>query len=385
MKPVTYTSRIAVALGLGLAVSLPAAADVTCDPRGRLHLDAAVHNTDNVEDEFQDGFLVRRARLGGSGSLGSGWDYQLEFDFGGDGNSFSYNDLKVSRALGAGTLQIGQFKVPQGMETLTSSNRMTFIERASSQAFTDSRRIGVGYDQSGDNYHFALMGYSHSIGDDPDGDAPLGAAGRATFNPITGNQTLHLGASLSHERLDSDTREDAVRFRDRPESRPTEGTRLIDTRGIDAKSTTKGGLELGFLSGPFHMSAEYLRADINGEGDQRDLTLDGWHVQAGYVLTGETRGYRPTGFRTISPASSAGAWEIAARYSSVDLNDRDVRGGEQKNVTLALNYYVNDNLRFMANYIMVDVDDSAQVESLTDGASDEDSPNIFLARMQYNF
>ncbi|WP_421622174.1 OprO/OprP family phosphate-selective porin [Alkalilimnicola ehrlichii] len=324
-----------------------------------------------------------RARLGASGTLGGAWGYQIEFDFA--GGDVSYNDLKVTYDLGPGTLQLGQFKVPQGMEELTSSNRISFIERASSQVFTDSRRIGLGYDQSGDNYHFAVMGYSHAIEDDPDADMPLGAAGRVTFNPIRGAQTLHLGASLSHERFDSDGREGVVRFRDRPESRPTEGTRLIDTGGLDAKSTTKGGLEFGFLSGPFHMSAEYLQADINGDGDQRDLTFDGWHVQAGYVLTGETRGYRPTGFRTVSPASPAGAWEIAARYSSVDLNDRDVRGGEQKNVTLALNYYATDNLRFMANYIMVDVEDSAAVEGFTGGATDEDSPNIFLARMQYNF
>lgn len=186
MKAVRYTVNTSLILGLGIAISAPASADLTFDPRGRLHLDAAFHDTDNLEDEaFQDGFLVRRARLGGSGSLIGNWGYQLEFDF--SGGSISYNDLKVTYDTDAGTWQFGQFKVPQGMEQLTSSNRMTFIERASSQVFTDSRRIGLGYGQSGDNYHFSVMGYSHSIEGDPDGDAPLGMAGvsRSTRSGVT--------------------------------------------------------------------------------------------------------------------------------------------------------------------------------------------------------
>ncbi|WP_028491461.1 OprO/OprP family phosphate-selective porin [Thioalkalivibrio sp. ALE19] len=383
MKGIKYTVNTAFILGLGDAVSAPAAADLTFDPRGRLHLDAAMHNTDNLgEEAFQDGFLVRRARLGGSGDLGGRWGYQIEFDFA--GGSISYNDLKISYDTDAGTLQMGQFKVPQGMETLTSSNRMTFIERASSQVFTDSRRIGVGFDQSGDNYHYSVMGYSHSIEGDPDGDAPLGAAGRVTFNPVRGDQVVHLGGSLSHERIASNAREGSVRFRDRPESRPTEGNRLIDTGSIDARSTTKAGLELGFLTGPFHASAEYMRAEVDRDSGS-DVSFDGWHVQAGWVLTGETRGYRPTGFRTVEPERSSGAWEIAARYSSVDLGDSGILGGEQKNFTLGVNYYVNPNLRFMANYVMVDVDDSDAVDALSEGAFRDDSPDIFLARMQYSF
>ena len=60
-----------------------------------------------------------------------------------------------------------------------------------------------------------------------------------------------------------------------------------------------------------------------------------------------------------------------ARYSNIDLNWKEgttansdaailalggVRGGEQSITTLGLNWYLNNNLRFMFDYEMVDVD-----------------------------
>ena len=54
-------------------------------------------------------------------------------------------------------------------------------------------------------------------------------------------------------------------------------------------------------------------------------------------------------------------WEIAGRYSVIDLNDRlgfpdGASGGKQTIYTAGLNWYVNRNIRFMLNYLHGTID-----------------------------
>ena len=46
-----------------------------------------------------------------------------------------------------------------------------------------------------------------------------------------------------------------------------------------------------------------------------------------------------------------GAWEIAARYSVLDLDHGRLRGGTEHNATIGLNWYPDTNVRVLANYI----------------------------------
>jgi len=388
--PPTILLAGAVGLGLALAPQNHARADdyPSFDPRGRLHLDAAVHDEDDIP--LGDTVFARRARIGVSGNLDPDWSFIIEFDFAED--DLATSDASFGRSLAGGSLAFGQFKVPMGLEELTSSNNITFIERTSvTNIVADSRRIGIGFGQAGEILAFNLMAYGRAIGDDREAgqDSPLGLAGRVVFYPgwLEGH-LFHIGLSGAYEDLRG---QDELRLRDRPEARPA-NVRLIDTRGIDGQdmdgvdATAKLGLELAYQLGPFSAQAEYLTVNVSRDDDPSPR-FDGFYIQASYILTGEARGYRDGIFGGVTPAGSAGAWEVAARYSHMDLNDAGIQGGEQSTITLGLNWYATSNLRFMANLIFIDIDDSGAVvvadgENLVVG---NDNPTIGLFRAQYHF
>ncbi|MCG5531970.1 porin [Halorhodospira sp. 9621] len=385
-----YLSTTAL-LGAGLAVAFPyeALANPEFDIRGRLQMD--YHMIDEDETDFVDGFNNRRARLGMDGSIDEHWDGRVEINVA--EGSVSAADFRLRRSLGPGRLWLGQYKVPQGLNQLTSSNNYTFMERSSvSNIIPDSRRIGIAYEQTGDELGFKTMFFGRSLGDDEGedeggahkdyrGNQPQGYAIRGVYAPfLTASRhneapRLHLGASLVYE--DQDDPLD-IGFSDRPELRDGDGgsQRLIGTTVEDVTDTTKLGLEAAYISGPLSAEAEYLTVSMNRDnGDEP--TFSGWHVQGSYVLTGESRTYSTGGFGGVTPSGSGGAWELAARYSHMDLNDSGFAGGEQNNLTLGINYYASSNLRLMGNVVFADVKDR-------NGEPDE-SPTLVGARAQYNW
>ncbi len=101
--------------------------------------------------------------------------------------------------------------------------------------------------------------------------------------------------------------------------------------------------------------------------DANNWQANGVYVQASYFLTGESRNYktsvgsfgRVTPNNSFDPASGHwGAFEVAGRYSWLDLQDEGNNGGEEQNVTLGLNWYLYSNLRLTANYVYADVKDT---------------------------
>lgn len=356
------------ALIVGGAVSGQAGA-FEVKPAGRLHWDYATHNEDIRPLEDRD--MARRARLGLEGRFDENWKFELAYEFVNDGEfeDGEFKDVYIKYSgWKAGAITAGQFKVPFGFERQISSNNHPFIERAlPSEVFSQSRRAGIGFDTGGNNYTLGLMGYGSSI----DGDEGSGVAARATFAPVhSGNNLLHLGIAAAADKLD-----ERPNFRTYPESRPTD-FRFVRTGDLaDVDGVNQLGLELAWQAGPFSAQTEWMQADVKRTGGARDAQLVGWYVSGSWIVTGETRGYKDGRFRDIKPGRRSGAWELNARYSEVNLNDADVRGGRQRNTTLGVNWYAQEYVRVMLNYILVDSDRR--------GVSDD--PQILLLRAQLSF
>ncbi len=372
MRSITKTVYGAVVLFVSALFITPASAEAQeFRIRGRFHMDAlyGIHEADT----FSNGFNNRRARMGMAGRITDNWDGQIEIDFADGG--IDPKDFRLRRTFeNGGRLWIGQYKVPQGLNQLTSSNEITFVERSAiNNVIADSRRLGIAYDYFNGPLGFKTMIFGRALGQRAAlvDDMPIGLAFRGVFAPEIGGGILHIGASAVYEDLMDNN---IVRLRDRPEARDSKGgsIRLIDANVQDAESTFKASLELLFIGGPFSIEAEYLQATVNRTvGD--NPTFNGFNIQSSYVLTGESRSYSRGLVGTISPEGDRGAWEVALRYSFMDLNDAGFTGGEQRNITLGLNHYITSRLRFMGNVVFVNVDYL------------EDNPVLLVLRAQFGF
>lgn len=346
--------------------------DFSFELGGRIQLDYAYFDEDTVE--MTDGFEFRRARLFAEGSLYGDWEYKAQYDFAGD--AVSTKDLYVRyTGFDAGNITIGHFKQPFSLNELTSSKYITFMERALPNAFATGRRIGVGYNMASGASTFAASIYGQGADESVAGDEGMGVGARYTFAPMSGEgNVLHFGAAIAQEEA-PDSATDSIRFRERPEAHLAE--RLVDTGNIsDVDGLFKAGVEAAWVSGPFSLQGEYMMADVARQNGQPDVGFDGYYAFASFFLDGATsRPYKDGAFGRVK---ANGVWELAARYSSINLDDvsNGVAGGELSDITIGANYYVNPNLRFMFNYVMAEAEYAA-------GITEE--PNVLEMRLSFDF
>jgi phosphate-selective porin OprO/OprP len=116
--------------------------------------------------------------------------------------------------------------------------------------------------------------------------------------------------------------------------------------------------------------AEYIGTSVSRLESAPSLSYSGGYIFASYFLTNDTRKYdhKDAEFGRVVPSSTSGAWEVAARFSTVDMNDDTIdEGGEagdnsyggSKSFTFGVNYYPNPNVKLMLNYGIVDNDEFA--------------------------
>ncbi len=369
---------------------------------GRFHFDVNEFSNDGTTSN-ESGTDIRRLRLEAKGTMYGVWEGKIQLDFGTGRNSNSDSKTTVKDAYlaytgwGPGTTYFGQTKVPMGLDELTSANSITFMERAMAiEAVAPNHRRGVQYAGSTGNSSYQAMLYG---GDDrnitndatpkSDNSASPGLAGRWTYTPLKDKtQVLHLGISGALEKGSETFGGASTRYE----------TRLADSIAVlslpahkDADDTTRLGLEAAYVSGPFSLQAEYLKASADS-ALAGDPELSGYYVAGSYFLTGESRPYKGSAgvFDRLVPNDKSGAWEATLRYSSLE-GEADkavvaaIRQGEVSNITAGLTYYANPQVRFMFNLSQADLDDAAQ--ALTNGApaTINGSPRTIAARAQFDF
>ena len=276
------------------------------------------------------------------------------FDFGGSGEEDSghvqelwlqYSGWKPAH------IRVGAFAPFIGLEDTGSTNGMMFLERPASAdvarslaggdyreagqiAFTGARWFASGAITG------RLVNTAGSSTTQPY-QSQLGFIGRAGILPVkSDNDLIHLAVHGSYVAHPADTGgPDAaagtaispIQLRERPELR-VDGTRLIDTGAIDASHAYTAGVEFAAQHRNFLLQGEYERIGIERRAsDLANPRFDGFYVEGSWMITGERRRYNDGNYAfdgpkidgSFNPAhGNYGAWELALRYSDLDLNYR---------------------------------------------------------------
>jgi phosphate-selective porin OprO/OprP len=347
--------------------------------RGRVLVDAEHIDQDERVTGFQDvsGAEIRRARLGLEGVVWYDWKYIAEVDFAAD--EVAVKDAFLQYTGWPVDITIGNYRPYNALEELTSSNYITFMERAAFiEAFTIDRQVGVGLSKYAERWTAAAGVFSTA----PEGEQTTFFDNGATFSArvtaapiLTDRQVLHLGASYRHRDAASNSRAtgddltpNLLRYRARGADFHL-ADRFVDTGNIGEQDSF-WGLEGAYVYGPFSVQAEYTQDKVDvadGIAAGVDPTYTGWYADASFFLTGETRPYDRGIFTRVKVKNPLfeghgwGAWQIAARYDVIDLSDGSTaivdasggafgkKAGEQQTWLIGLNWYVNDYVRFMLN------------------------------------
>jgi phosphate-selective porin OprO/OprP len=381
--------------------------DFTFEIRSLVQFDTAYYAQGEAPagDDFSSGSNFRRARFGADGTVFKDWYYEFIYDFGGSGTEGSTISSAFIQYDGLAPFhwRIGAYAPPESFEDSTSASDLMFLERAQP---TDLARGIAGADGRdattifayGDDY-FAAVSYTGGVvGDTAVFDEQQAMVGRAAYRIIDSSDVnLAIGADTTYvfKLADLTAGADsahAFRLRERPELNvDSESLRLIDTGNFDASDVWEWGAEAAGNWNSLYAQGGYFQYDVTLRNSPlTNPNFDGWYVQASWVITGEAKKYRPErgAFGMPQPNdpfsidhAGWGAWEVAGRYSDLDLNDNPgvanaptpvggVRGGEQHIWTAGVNWYPNNTIRFLLDYQHTDVSRLASAGTSLDAKLD---------------
>lgn len=367
-----------------------AADEVTFHIGGRLHYDAGAAGLDPAlkSPALRTNGEIRRGWFEPSLSFSNGVTLGFQYDFA--TTTRPINDAALGyKGLEPFNVVFGNFKEPFSLNQLESNNTTLFTERSLLDTFAPGRDFGLLFGTHGERWTLAGGAFGGNVNT---GLADNGVAGTArfTYAPIlTKDQILHFGVAGSYRA--SDRNGTPQSFSARPEDNLF-ATALVSTgtlRGADA--VARFGLEAAYELNPFRLEGEYVLTTVSG-GGTRDRSFQAGYVEASWVINGHARSYSLVSryaseyavFKGLEVGDGqrvshggVGVFELAARFSAIDLQSGAVRGGVQRDATVGLNWYPDNNIRFMADYIRAHAEPSAM--SVTGRTVDSD---IFIGRLQ---
>jgi phosphate-selective porin OprO/OprP len=336
--------------------------------------------------DLSSGGNFRRAQLGLQGKVFGDWSYYFNMDYGSGGSSGTEAPGHIQQAyieydgFGPFVFRIGAHPPSTGLDDSYAASDQLLMERSSAGDLARNMAGGDGRDSIEAVYQGAnLYGSIAYTGDKAQAtgafDEQQAVVGRVAYSPVANADWRWLVSAAATDVFkptNGGAAENAARafaLKNLSELDVDDNsTTFVSVSDANVTDAWNWNLETAVTHDNFLAQAGYFKYGI----DQRGVTtlrgqgFDGWYAEGSWVLTGESRGYsaanaaftNPKPRVNFSPESGGwGAFELAARYSTLDLNDNEgvvggalpaggVRGGEQRIATIGLNWYPNQVLKF---------------------------------------
>ncbi|TRW14459.1 OprO/OprP family phosphate-selective porin [Glacieibacterium frigidum] len=374
---------------------------------------------------------ARRIIIGAHGDLPGDFRYIIEFNL--TGQAVDYEDVSLAwEPKGSPfSAKIGFHYPFVSLDILTSNKLISFSERAqiNDALGQNGRRLGASFglvDKSG-TLRFNAGLFNSDINANFNNTNYLVSA-RGVWAPKALGGQLHLAANYQYRRFPVQSQ--GFLYQARPFAQIS-NVRFIGTAGASATGALSGGIaasgdqvfgvEAAGIFGPLHVvgEANYVKVDAIAPGEvlgngrastgqrlEGNPAFKAAYVEAGYWLTGETRGYARGRFdrtRVRNPVHKGGpgAFQLVGRVDHLDLTDRVggtgagivngvLNGGKQTGYLGGVNWWPTDNIRFSAQYTRAEIDGgpgAGQVEPLSPASLiDRDyGVDVFVTRAQFDF
>lgn len=414
----------------------------TLQADGRLYVDDSRGNPANTNgDNLNDQFLIRRARITLEGTLWKYMDYRIMPDFAGSQVRLfdGYADFRPLQEI---SLTAGKYKAPISLERLQSASALSLTERAFPTQLAPNRDLGFmlhgefdkpGYAKAKHSfplfmypefiaYQVAVVNGSRNNNGDATGDVDDDKEfqGRLFVHPfqhsgIEPMEGLGVGIAGSWGNPNDEALSNYV-------------TPAQNTMFSYAGSAKADGVhyriypQMYWNYGPFGLIGEYAVSNQelasqsvknNRSVNKYDTTTNdqAWNITLLYVLTGEDNVFLNQGIKprhAFDPFHGHwGAFQLAARWTEMDFDQAvflntgtaakpvyplaDPRNSvsSASSWALGVNWWLNNNVKFMADYNQTEFDGGAGVYdskgALTNQVRDRQTERVFMTRVQVSF
>jgi phosphate-selective porin OprO and OprP len=376
--------------------------------RGYVQFDGRFFSDDRQKPGI-DTFTLRRVRPIFEGTVYKIFDFRIMPDFG-QGTTTLYDAYMEARFSPYFKVRAGKFKPPVGLERLQSAADTLFVERALPTNLVPNRDLGIQV--SGDvnggvvSYQAGVFNGAVDLGNQADADTnnSKDTEGRIFFQPFlaAGGPLKNLGFGVA---ATTGIHEGTVTAPGLPSYRTPAQQTFFSYRsdGTAAGTVVANGRHTRFApqgyfySGPFGLLAEYVESKqaVTRGAVSADLQHTSWQTAASWVLTGDEASFRGVSPKKVfDPAAHTwGAFELTARYSKLDLDDKTfptfANPASAPRSTSAwavgFNWYLNKNLRVLLDYERSTFDGGAAGIGSTAPAADRIPEKILFSRFQISY